>query len=144
MVHRYRGTFTVFEGVDGTGKGVAIDSIADALRAEGLVVLDLCHFRKKYPSLPKWTDKPFSENSSIPLNSFDVLISEEPTYSWIGAALLQEVIAKNSRQYSAHMTAELYAADRMLLYQRVLLPALEAGKHVIQSRCVLSSMAYQP
>ena len=41
------------------------------------------------------------------------------------------------------MTAHLYAADRLILHKRVLLPALALGKHVVQSRSVSTSLVYQ-
>lgn len=144
MTHPFPGTFTVVDGIDGCGKGVIVDAIADALHDRGMRILNLSTFWKKFPRLPEWTDKIVGEREEIPISAFDVLLSEEPTYGWIGAAIRDEVIKKNNRTYSAHVTVELYAADRLLLYQRVLLPALEKGKHVVQSRSVLSSMVYQP
>lgn len=143
-MHSFPGTFTVVDGIDGCGKGVIVDALADALRAKGMRIFNLSTFWKKFPLLPEWTDKKFGEQEDIPFSSFDVLLSEEPTYGWVGAAIREEVIKKNNRTYSAHFTAQLYAADRFILYKRDLLPALERGKHIIQSRSILSSLVYQP
>lgn len=144
MTPNFPGTFTIVDGIDGCGKGTIVNALADALHKKGMRVLDLPRFWRKFSSLPEWTNAPFGEREDIPFSRFDVIVSEEPTQGWIGAAIREEVIKKNERTYSAHATAELYALDRLLLYRRVLLPALEKGKHVLQSRSVLSSLVYQP
>ncbi len=133
--------FVVIDGLDGIGKGTAISAIIDFLLSQNKRVLDL----DKY-----WIDKHFHpdfENPNSPyfvdINSFDFIVSSEPTYCGIGMAIRDEVISKNSRKYSARFTADCYSLDREILYKRVLLPALELGKIVIQSRSVSTSIAYQ-
>ena len=144
MVHKSLGTFTVIDGLDGVGKGVVIEAIAADLQRQGARVFSLDRWWMTNHFLPEFdleniTNKP----AYFDPNSFDVLLSSEPTYGQIGQAIREEVIAHNGRNYSARMTAHLYAADRLILHKRVLLPALALGKHVVQSRSVSTSLVYQ-
>jgi thymidylate kinase len=41
-------------------------------------------------------------------------------------------------------TAHAFALDRQILYNKFILPALKAGKTIIQERGVVSSLVYQP
>ncbi|MBI5797429.1 hypothetical protein HZA98_00815 [Candidatus Woesearchaeota archaeon] len=140
MVHKLPGTFTVIDGLDGVGKGVVIDAIVKGLKERGARVFSLDQWWGAYSYHPDFQNLGYAYKN---LESFDVLVSSEPTHAQIGMALREEVIKNNGRQYSARMTAELYAADRMILHKRVLLPALAAGKHVVQSRSVSTSLVYQ-
>ncbi len=147
MVHKFKGTFTIIDGLDGVGKGTVQKAIQDYLIKKKLKIFDLHNFWKIHHDHPEFLNKNISEKPNplfIDLNKYDIIISSEPTYIGIGKAIRNEIIGNNSRQYSAHMTARLYAADRAILYKRVILPALKAGKHVIQSRSVSTSIVYQP
>lgn len=144
MVHSYPGTFTVVDGLDGVGKGVVIEGIVEDLARQGRRVFSLDQWWTNNHFLPEFNgDNLVNRHAYHPLDSFDVLISSEPTYGQIGQAIREEVIRDNGREYSARFTAQLYAADRFILHKRVLLPALAAGKHVIQSRSVSTSLVYQ-
>lgn len=72
----------------------------------------------------------------------DIIISSEPSYAPIGAYIRNELIRKGTN-YSTQSIAQAYALDRNVLYEKVLLPALAAGKIVIQSRGVSTSIVYQ-
>ncbi|MBT4446362.1 hypothetical protein HOA92_06260 [archaeon] len=147
MVHKYKGTFTVIDGLDGIGKGTVQQAIIDNLANQGLRIFDMHQFWDKHHQHPEFEHK-FVKGIKNPLyidlNSFDVLVSSEPTKVGVGKTIREEFIADNGRKYSAHMTARMYAADRMTLYKRVILPALRSRKHVIQSRSVSTSIVYQP
>lgn len=129
-----KGIFAVIDGLDGTGKGVITDTwILEAI-SEGKRVFQVDNFWKKnnyHPSL-----------KSI-LGKFDILITYEPTNVGPGRFLRKEMIAKNGREYSAKATAMAYALDRQILYENLLLPILEAGIDVYQSRSFSTSMIYQ-
>lgn len=137
---KMKGKFVVIDGLDGVGKGVGLDGIIEFIEAQGKRVLDL----DKY-----WGEKHFhpdfeNQNSDyyVDLSSFDVIRSSEPTFVGTGLAIREEVIKKMGK-YSARFTAECYSGDRMVLYKRIILPALRAGKIIVQSRSVSTSITYQ-
>lgn len=140
--------FIVIDGLDGVGKGVNIDAAKEYFRGCGRRVFDLHEFWADHHVHPQFseckTKKGVVRKDYVSLNSFDVLISAEPTYVGVGHAIRSEVIAAPKGTYSAKTTAEMYALDRLLLYKRILLPARGAGKIIIQSRSVSTSIAYQP
>ncbi len=76
------------------------------------------------------------------LSGFDVVILAEPTSVWTGAAIRQERIRSHA-SYSARAIAQAYALDRLVLYQRLLLPMLAQGKIILQDRGVSTSLCYQ-
>lgn len=133
--------FTMIDGLDGVGKGTAIRAIVDFCVSLGKRPLDLDEFWKINHFHPDFEN--LASTYYVDINSFDFVISSEPTYCGIGRAIREEVISKSSRKYSARSTAECYSLDREILYKRVLLPALANGKIVIQSRSVSTSLAYQ-
>lgn len=133
--------FIMIDGLDGVGKGTAIGAIVDFYTSFNKRSLDLDQFWRTRHFHPDF-ENPESQYY-VDINSFDFVISSEPTYCGIGKAIREEVISKSSRKYSAKSTAECYSIDREILYKRVLLPILELGKVVIQSRSVSTSLAYQ-
>ncbi|MBL7100631.1 MAG: dTMP kinase [Nanoarchaeota archaeon] len=124
----------MIEGIDGSGKGVITNTFKEEAEKENLKVFDLKSYIKK--------EKEFPEYERI--KDYDIIISGEPTYSWVGQAIRQELIKDNQRNYSALTVAQAYALDRKILYKRLLIKALEDGKIVLQDRSVVSSIAYQP
>lgn len=122
------------EGIDGSGKGVVIDTFKELAEKEGLEVFDLRSFIKK--------EKEFPEYEVI--EDYDIIVSAEPTYGWVGRAIREELIKENRRKYSALAVAQAYSLDRHILYSRLLIKALQDGKTVLQERSVVSSVAYQP
>lgn len=125
--------FVIIDGIDGCGKGTIADALAAARRADGVRVFDLREFAKREHRLPEPAE----------LTACDAIISAEPTHTWVGAAIREELIRDNGRPYTDHATAEAYALDRLILYERVLLPARMGGKDIIQERSVTSSIVYQ-
>jgi len=136
MSHGFKGKFVIVDGLDGIGKGVVLDSIVDYLKLKGLKIFDLHEHWKKHHDHPDF--------ETMDLSDFDIIVSSEPTYVGLGLAIRREATANNKRHYSAKFTADAYSMDRLILYQRVILPALKAGKMVIQSRSVSTSIVYQP
>ena len=138
------GFFIQSDGLDGMGKGVINDAIVDDLKQKGLRIFDLNEWWKTEHVHPDFSAINSKNKNYISSDSFDVLVTSEPTYAGIGLAIRQEIIAKNGRDYSAHSTAQAYALDRLILYSQVILPMLKLGKIVIQSRGVSTSIVYQP
>jgi thymidylate kinase len=128
------GGLVIVDGMDGSGKGVILDSYRDWARDKGLKILDLKEYCEEKGELPQPED----------IEGYDVIFSSEPTYACVGRAISDEMIASNKRDYSAISTAWAFAIDREILYNRVIIPALKQNKLIIQERGVLTSLVYQP
>ncbi|MEK6849287.1 MAG: hypothetical protein AABY01_01815, partial [Nanoarchaeota archaeon] len=77
--------------------------------------------------------------------SCDMLIMQEPSYSWLGAIIRNEIIKKdNPRKYSAVSTSMAYGLDRELIFKRLAIPALKEHKIVFADRGRITSDTYQP
>ncbi|MFH1770154.1 MAG: dTMP kinase [archaeon] len=146
MTHGLKGKFVIVDGLDGIGKGVVVDTIANYLKTSGKRILNLRKYWEEFHDHPDFENKEFDGKPNkfyIDLDSFDVIISNEPTYAIIGRAIRYEIIAKNGRDYSVHFTAQSYSSDRLILYKRVILPALRAGKIILQERSFSTSIVFQ-
>jgi len=129
-----RGKFIVVDGLDGVGKGVFLDTFIDEARAEGKRVFDVHEFWKEHGFHPDPTDI---------IGNFDVIHTSEPTFVGAGRLVRDELVAKNGRDYHNEVVAQGYALDRMILYQQLVLPVLEAGIDVYQSRSFSTSVVFQ-
>lgn len=141
-----KGKFIVIDGLDGVGKGTGIKAIIEFLEEQGKRILDLDKYWRENNFHPDFLNSEIGGKPNsyfVDLNDYDVICSSEPTYCGIGKTIRDEIIQKNRRKYSARFTAWCYASDRMVLYKRVLLPALEAGKTIVQSRSFSTSITYQ-
>ncbi|MBI2141948.1 hypothetical protein HYU15_00480 [Candidatus Woesearchaeota archaeon] len=125
-----KGRLIVADGLDGSGKGVIVDAMGEWAEAQGMKVLDL----RDGGELPEPED----------LESYGAILSAEPTFSFVGKAIRDELIRENNRKYSAWSLAHAFALDREILYKRVIIPAISSGKHVFQERGVITSFVYQP
>lgn len=134
MASECSGKFIIIDGLDGSGKSLIVNGLAEHLKAKGKKVFELKEFWKTSHSLPEPEE----------LESYDVIISAEPTYSMVGVAIREEIIKKNQRDYSALATATAFSLDRLVLYKRLIIPLLEGGKTIIQDRSVTTSIVYQP
>ena len=123
-----KGKFVMIDGIDGSGKGVILDVIKDHYER----VFDLRKYAKENHSFPK-----------IGEINHDVIISAEPTHIYVGAAIREELL-KGEYKYSGITTAHAFALDREILYNSFIIPALKAGKTIIQERGIVSSLVYQP
>lgn len=124
--------FIMVDGIDGSGKSSVIDAWKEYLTAQGNTIFDLRDTWKKRGAYPEYSE----------LKSYDFIFSGEPTYVGVGKVIREELIAKNNN-YTQNAIAEAYALDRLVLYKKIIIPALEDGKCVIQDRGVSTSLCYQ-
>lgn len=123
--------FIIVDGIDGSGKGTIVDAMAAAVRRKGRRVFDLRAYWKLKRTFPRLDE----------LARFDAIISAEPTYAWVGAAIREELV--RSKAYDPSTLVDAYALDREILYRRLIIPLRRAGKLIIQERGVPSTLAYQ-
>jgi thymidylate kinase len=124
------GKFVMVDGLDGAGKGVAVNALRQWAEAKGMKVLDLREYWKSNEGFPDVSD-------------YDVIVSAEPTFTGTGKKIREELI-KNGTEHSGKDVAEAFSQDRKELYEKVIIPALEKGKYVFQERGVITSLVYQP
>lgn len=127
------GKFAIIDGLDGIGKGVIIGALVDYERNRGKKIFDLEEYWREHKEHPEPHE----------LKGYDVVVSAEPTRAGTGNDIRKEMVADNQRDYSARLVANAFSINRMVLYKRIILPALAYGMTVIQSRSVVSSMTYQ-
>lgn len=124
--------FIMFEGIDGSGKTTLARFFAELLAQRGKTIFDLPETSKMSGKIPlPWQSKN------------EIIFTAEPTRSWIGAAIREELIRKGTG-YPASLVAEAYAMDRFILYERLLVPMLKKGVNVISDRGLPTSVSYQP
>jgi dTMP kinase len=128
-----KGIFVMIDGIDGSGKSTIVRAWQEYLEGQGKRVFSIRDFWATHGTHPTPRDA----------MEYDIILSAEPTYVWIGSAIRQEMIQHGS-SYSAHAVAQAYALDRLVLYKRFLLPMRDAGKIIIQDRGVSTSLCYQP
>lgn len=122
----------MIDGVDGSGKGTAVDAWKDYLTAQGNAIFDLPKYwleNKHYPELSE-------------MKACDFIFSCEPTRTGVGKVIREEMI-KTGNDYPAQAIAEAYSLDRLVLYKKIILPMLADGRCVIQDRGVCTSLCYQ-
>ncbi len=128
------GKFVMVDGLDASGKGTIVRSLGEWATSKGMKVLYFNEFCKEFHRFPETEE----------IMEYDVLVTDEPTYSYVGQAIREELIKDNGREYSAMTIAQAFALDREILYKRLIIPALKAGKIIFQERGVVSSAVYQP
>ncbi len=129
-----KGTFIMVDGLDGSGKGTIVTALKEYFEQKNKAVFDLLEF---------WQMKNEIPTAQI-LADYDVIISSEPTHSMIGKVIREEIIQDNGREYSGLSTAHAFSLDREILYKKLIVPALQLGKIIIQERGVITSLVYQP
>lgn len=129
-----RGRFVVVDGLDGVGKGIFLDAFVEEAQKKGKRVFDVHEF---------WKKNDFHPSPAMIIGKFEVIVTSEPTFVGMGKFIRHELIANNGRTYSPEAVAQAYALDRMILYQQLLLPLLQAGIDVYQSRSLSTSIVYQ-
>lgn len=120
----------MIDGLDGSGKGVAVDALKEYFISRGKKVLDLREYWRENEGFPDTSD-------------YDVIASAEPTFTNIGKKIRNKLIKKGN-EHSGKEVANAYSDDRLELYQKIILPALNKGKIIIQERGVVTSLVYQP
>ncbi|MFO7807098.1 MAG: deoxynucleoside kinase [Candidatus Moraniibacteriota bacterium] len=129
-----KGKFIVIDGLDGSGKSVFLDTFHRECERDGKKVFDVNKFWENYNRLPTLNE----------LESYQALYTSEPTFYQLGKFLREVLISKNSPvKYSTEVVAQAYALDRHILYEGLILPFLEKGGVVFQSRSVSTSLVYQ-
>lgn len=126
--------FVMVDGLDGSGKGVIVDALQKWAEQKGLKVLDLRAYCKEKGTFPAPEE----------VSQYDAIVSAEPSFCLVGKAIREELIRATERKYSAQTIANAFALDREILYNRVLVPAIKAGKYIFQERGISSSLVYQP
>ncbi len=129
-----KGRFVVIDGIDGVGKGVFLNTLVEEAKKSGKRVFDVHDY---------WKEHDYHPPVNLIIGNHDVIVTSEPTYVGMGKLIRTELIAKNGRHYSPEAVAEAYALDRHILYQQLLLPVLETGIDVYQSRSFSTSIVYQ-
>ena len=125
--------FVMVDGIDGSGKRTIVEAMRDELLSKGSTCFDLGQWCTEHHELPTPQD----------MQEANVLIGVEPTYTWIGAAIRNEMV-RNGREYTTRDIANAFSLDRLVLYKRCYLPALERGMTILAERGVSSSIVYQP
>jgi len=122
------GLFVMIDGMEGSGKGTVIKAITSLYED----VFDLAMYSKEAKEFP-------------PLSAVreKVVISVEPTYAAVGYAIRQELL-RSDYKYAALTQAHVFALDREILYNQLLIPLKKMGKTIIQERGIVSSLVYQP
>ncbi len=126
------GRFLVVDGIAGSGKSTLLKSIKEEYRHEGARIFDLKEWCAKNRGIPTIAD----------VKDADILFTYEPTGSWIGEAIRLEM-SQTENPYSAISLAQAFSLDRLILYNRLILPARAKGIPIIQDRSVTSSLVYQ-
>lgn len=119
------------DGLTGSGKSTILKAIQTWAQDCGHTIFNLADWKDAAP--PTFEALPDA----------DVYFTYEPTRSWVGAAIRYE-LSQTQQPYGGRELAHAFALDRQIMYRRLILPALAAGKHVIQDRGVSSSLVYQP
>lgn len=120
------------DGIDGSGKDTVANAWKDHLAAQGNALFDVRDYWKKNGTYPD-----FSE-----LKSYDFIFTAEPTYVGIGKVIREELTRKGTH-YSELAIAHAFSLDRLVHYEKIIIPALADGKCVIQVRGVSTSLCYQ-
>lgn len=126
--------FVMVDGLDGSGKGAIVDGLQGWAESKGMKILDLRSYCREKNTFPEADE----------IARHDAIISAEPTFCYVGKAIREELVRATDRHYSAISLAHAFALDREILYKRVLIPAIKAGKYVFQERGISSSLVYQP
>lgn len=129
-----KGKFVMIDGLDGSGKGTLVTALKQYSTEKKKRVFDLREYWEEKDDIPELEA----------VKDYDVIISSEPTHALIGKVIREEIIKKSERKYSGLSTAHAFALDREILYRKLLIPALRAGKTIFQERGVVTSLVYQP
>ena len=124
--------FIMLDGIDGSGKSTVLQAWKDDIAAQGNAIFDLKKYWQttgRYPELEE-------------LRSYDFIFLCEPTYTGIGKVIREELV-RTGTNYPPLAVAEAFSLDRLILYNKIIVPLVKDGKCVIADRGVSSSLAYQ-
>lgn len=133
---RYNGNamFIVAEGNEGAGKSFFVSEVEAWAERENKRLFSLMDFCAREHRLPTPDE----------LKGYDALLSQEPSPAWIGCAIREEMVFLSDRLYTGRQMGHAWSLDRLILYRRVIHPALESGITVFSDRSIASSCVYQP
>ena len=120
----------MIDGIAGSGKTTVIQAMHETLVTQGVRCYRMQDWKGDHP--PAFDEIPDA----------DVLFTFEPTRTWVGRAIRDEL--SHIKDYNGVSHAHAFALDREIQYRRLILPALDAGKIIVQDRGVSSSIVYQP
>jgi thymidylate kinase len=126
-----KGRFIIVDGLTGSGKSTVLQAVTRRVSEQNHRIFRLQDW--KDPTPPRFEE----------IADYDVYFTYEPTRSWVGAAIRYE-LSRTDLPYGGEELAQAFALDRQLQYRRLIIPALEAGKTIIQDRGISSSIVYQP
>jgi len=134
-VHSYPGKLFEVDGLDKSGKGTSLDAIREYLEGKGARIFMTSNYERQYNEYPPkhaWQD-------------YDVIMVDEPSFCLTGSEIRNVIInIHNSPWFHTLSTARYYARDRNQQNKIIVIPALKAGKVVVQGRGVSTSLVYQP
>jgi thymidylate kinase len=126
--------FVMVDGLDGSGKGAVVDALQKWAESKSMKILDLRTYCKEKNSFPEPEE----------VLQYEVIVSSEPSFCFVGKAIREELVRSNGRDYTTQSLVNAFALDREILYKRVLIPAIKAGKYIFQERGISSTFVYQP
>lgn len=126
--------FIVAEGNEGAGKSFFQAEVKAWAEREHKRLFDLVDYASREHRLPAPEE----------LDGYDALLSQEPSPAWIGRAIREEMVRTSGRVYTGREMGEAWSLDRLILYRRVIRPALNMSLTVFSDRSVASSTVYQP
>ncbi len=122
----------MIDGIDGSGKSLTVESWKNYLTNQGNAIFDLKEYWLSQGKYPEYHE----------LKSYDFIFTSEPTYIGIGKVLREELL-KNGNNYPEKAIAHAFSLDRIVLYNKIIIPALKDGKCIISDRGVSTSLCYQ-
>ncbi|MBU0531417.1 MAG: hypothetical protein ABIG32_01500 [Candidatus Uhrbacteria bacterium] len=128
-----QGKFVVIDGIAGSGKSTLIKAAKFWAESRDYKIFDLVEWAREHRDPPTYEE----------IKDYDIYFTFEPTKTWIGSAIRYE-FSRTDDPYPGIVPAQALSLDRLIMYKRVIIPALEDGKMIIQDRSVSSSIAYQP
>ncbi len=126
-----KGRLIMVDGITGSGKSTILRAVMMWAESKKHRVFRLSEWTEVEP--PKFED----------VSDHDVYFTYEPTRTWVGRAIRYE-LSRDDVPYGGEELSHAFALDRQIMYRRLILPALEAGKIIIQDRGVSTSLVYQP
>ena len=125
--------FVMVDGIDGSGKSTITKAWREMFEARSEKIFDAVAFAKAQRRIPTIED----------VGDAHIIFSAEPTYAGLGKELRDHMLSPGSTATPREVT-EKFAEARAELYEAMIIPALAAGKVIIQDRGLTSSLAYQP
>ena len=127
-----RGKFIIVDGLDGIGKGVIESELVNMLKQPTFNSIQWC---KQNPD--KRLDLSLVEG-------YKSILSGEPTYSLLGIDIRDYLTSnQNKGIFSSDELIQAYSLDRHIQMALFIVPVLEKGYDVIQSRSFATTLCYQ-